>query len=166
MGQDFYQVHIQPYASIIVKVCRAYTYNQADFDDYYQEVCLQIWRSKDRFKGGCSWTTWIYKITLNVCLTYVRKEVNNKKVVSLDTEQVFDSYFQSGSNKEDIISLYNAIHKLADIDRAIILLYLESFSNKEIAEVIGVTANNIGVRIARIKQKLNKLLETGELDNE
>lgn len=162
MGQDFYQVHIQPYASIIVKICRAYTYNQADFDDYYQEVCLQIWRSRDGFAGSCSWTTWVYKITLNVCLTYVRKEAKSNRVVSLDTEEVFDSYFQSGSNREDIISLYNAIHKLADIDRAIILLYLEQLSNKEIADVIGVTANNIGVRIARIKQKLNKLLGTEE----
>lgn len=162
MGQDFYQVHIQPYASIIVKICRAYTYNQADFDDYYQEVCLQIWRSRDRFAGNCSWTTWVYKITLNVCLTYVRKEVKNNSVVSLDTEDVFDSYFQPGSNREDIISLYDAIHKLVDIDRAIILLYLEQLSNKEIADVIGVTANNIGVRITRIKQKLNKLLETEE----
>lgn len=162
MGQDFYQVHIQPYASIIVKICRAYTYNQADFDDYYQEVCLQIWRSRDGFSGSCSWTTWVYKITLNVCLTYVRKEAKNNRVVSLDTEEVFDSYFQSGSNREDIISLYNAIHKLADVDRAIILLYLEQLSNKEIADVIGVTANNIGVRIARIKQKLNKLLGTEE----
>lgn len=60
MGSDFYQTQILPYAAIIIKICRAYTNNQVDFEDYYQEVCLQIWRSRDNFRGDSEWSTWIY----------------------------------------------------------------------------------------------------------
>lgn len=158
MGNDFYKAKIQPYAAIIVKICRAYTYSQADFDDYYQEVCFQVWRSRERFKHNCSWSTWIYKIALNVCLTYVRKGNSAPPLVSEAAIELEGAYFQTGNCQDEIISLYKAIHQLADLDKAIILLYLEQFSNQEIAEVIGVTVNNIGVRVTRIKKKLNNLL--------
>lgn len=68
MGSDFYQQSILPYAGIIIKICRAYTHSQEDFDDYYQEVCLQIWRSKDSFNAASQWSTWIYKVALNVVI--------------------------------------------------------------------------------------------------
>ena len=69
MSGDFYTNSILPYAGIITKICRAYTNSQEDFEDYYQEVCLQIWRSKDNFKGNSEWSTWIYRLSLNVCMT-------------------------------------------------------------------------------------------------
>jgi RNA polymerase sigma-70 factor (ECF subfamily) len=155
MGSDFYQQHILPWAGIIIKICRAYTNSQEDFEDYYQEVCLQIWRSKSNFKNDSEWSTWVYRVTLNVCLSYLKQDKKGSKRLvsdSLPDELVDDS---KAFANEEINQLYNAIKHLAETDRAIILLYLEEKSYQEIAEIIGSKANNIGVRINRIKSKLN-----------
>lgn len=162
MGSDFYTTQILPYAGIIIKICRAYTNNQEDFEDYYQEVCLQIWRSHKRFNHNCAWTTWIYKIALNVCLTYLKRQAHSPLTFTSDPlpEQVM-SDIQSAQD-ESVGYLYKAIHQLSEIDRALILLYLEQQSNQVIAEILGLTANNIGVRISRIKHRLNKLLNNLE----
>ncbi|CAN5389896.1 sigma-70 family RNA polymerase sigma factor [soil metagenome] len=160
MSSDFYISSILPYAGIIIKICRAYTDSQEDFDDYYQEVCLQIWKSKDRFRGDAEWSTWIYRLTLNICLTLIRQKKKTRPYFSTDTisEQVVVEENAAFSD-EDLSLLYKAIKQLSEIDRAIILLYLEEKPNKEIAEIIGTNPNNIGVRINRIKERLKKLLD-------
>lgn len=158
MGSDFYLSMIVPQAGIIIKLCRAYTNNQQDFEDYYQEVCLQIWRSRDAYKHQCSWSTWVYKITLNVCLTYLKK--HKSKVVTFTSDPLPEQLITDSQAQPEqaIKALYKAIQQLSEIDRAIILLYLEQVSNKDIAEIMGVSANNLGVRILRIKQKLHRIL--------
>ena len=162
MGTDFYNASILPYAGIIIKICRAYTNSQEDFEDYYQEVCLQIWRSRERFNHQCAWTTWIYKVALNVCLTYLKKHKNAPLSFTSDPlpEQPVEE--RVGGQETSVRNLYQAIQQLSEIDRALILLYLEQQSNNDIAEILGLTANNVGVRILRIKQKLNKTLNIGE----
>ncbi|WP_206484258.1 sigma-70 family RNA polymerase sigma factor [Thalassotalea sp. G2M2-11] len=158
MGSDFYQLSILPFASIIIKICRAYTNSQEDFEDYYQEVCLQIWRSKDNFNQQCEWSTWIYRISLNVCLTYLKRRKSGDKQIVSDAlpEEVIDD--SKAFVSDEINQLYSAIKHLSETDRAIILLYLEEKSYDEIAEMIGSNSNNIGVRINRIKGKLNKFI--------
>lgn len=159
MGSDFYQLSILPFAGIIIKICRAYTNSQEDFEDYYQEVCLQIWRSRDSFNQQSEWSTWIYRVALNVCLTYLKQSKNrDKKLVSdsLPEKAVDDS---KAFISEDINSLYNAIKHLSETDRAIILLYLEEKSYQQIADIVGSKTNNIGVRINRIKSKLNAYIK-------
>ena len=79
MSSDFYTSSILPHAGIIIKICRAYTDTQEDFEDYYQEVCLQIWKSKEKFRGDSKWSTWIYRLTLNICLTLIKKKKNNRQ---------------------------------------------------------------------------------------
>ncbi|WP_448548548.1 RNA polymerase sigma factor [Thalassotalea fusca] len=158
MGSDFYQLQILPFAPIIIKICRAYTNTQEDFEDYYQEVCLQIWRSRDNFNNQCQWSTWIYRISLNVCLTYLkRRKTTGNQIVSdtLPDEAIDDS---KSFVSDEINQLYNAIKHLSETDRAVILLYLEEKSYKEIAEIIGSNTNNIGVRVSRIKERLNKFI--------
>lgn len=155
MSSDFYQSSILPYAAIIIKICRAYTNCQADFEDYYQEVCLQIWRSKDRFEGQSEWSTYIYRLSLNVCLTLLKR--NKRKQFVSDYIPELSEESQAFSD-ESLNELYKAIRQLSEVDRAVILLYLEEKSYQEIAEIIGTNANNIGVRISRIKERLKKLL--------
>ncbi len=160
MSSDFYTSSILPYSGIIIKICRAYTDSQEDFEDYYQEVCLQIWRSKDRFRGDSKWSTWIYRLSLNICLTLIKKKKKNRQHhtsdYSLQDEKTEDSHAFSD---ESLNLLYDAIRRLSEIDRAVILLYLEEKPNKEIADIIGTTPNNIGVRVNRIKERLKKLLD-------
>ena len=158
MSSDFYQTSILPYAGIIIKICRAYTHSQADFEDYYQEVCLQIWRSKDQFEGNSNWSTWIYRLSLNVCLTLLRKDKKQQQSITAEGLEWIPEKEDPGFSDEDLNQLYQAIRKLKEIDRAVILLYLEEKSYQEIAEIMGTNANNIGVRIKRIKERLKKML--------
>ena len=158
MSQDFYQIKILPFAPIIIKICRAYTNSNEDFNDFYQEVCLQIWKSRDNFNGQSEWSTWIYRLSLNVCLSLVRDEEKQQQRAFYSAEinpvETGLSYSQ-----EQFTQLYTAIKKLSKIDRAIILLYLEEKPYKEIAEILNTTSNNIGVKVSRIKNRLKKLLE-------
>ncbi len=158
MSSDFYTTSILPFAPIIIKLCRAYTNTQEDFEDYYQEVCLQIWRSHDTFRGDADRSTWIYRLTLNVCLTLLKKKKNSPVLFASDSipdELVEDS---RAFADEALNQLYAAIRRLSEVDRAVILLYLEERSYQEIAEIIGTNPNNIGVRINRIKERLKKIL--------
>jgi RNA polymerase sigma-70 factor (ECF subfamily) len=157
LSNDFYKIYILPFSGIIIKLCRAYTNSQEDFEDYFQEVCLQIWRSKDNFREQSEWSTWLYRISLNVCLTLLKKK-NGQQFVSdsLRFEETEDNYAFAD---ESLNLLYDAIRRLSEIDRAIITLYLEEKSYQEIADIIGTNPNNIGVRIKRIKTKLKNLLD-------
>jgi len=164
LSNDFYTSSILPHAGIIIKICRAYTDSQEDFEDYYQEVCLQIWKSKDKFRGDSKWSTWIYRLTLNICLTLIKKKKNNRQHYTSDYEVQVEATEENRSfSDESLNQLYEAIKKLSEVDRAVILLYLEEKRNKEIAEIIGTSANNIGVRINRIKERLKTLLD-GKID--
>lgn len=159
MSSDFYKTYILPFAGIIIKLCRAYTNSQEDFEDYYQEVCLQIWKSKDNFREDAQWSTWVYRIALNVCLTLLKKKKNSVQHFVSDSiaeDQTEDNYAFAD---ESLNLLYDAIRKLSEIDRAVIMLYLEEKPYQEIAEIIGTNPNNIGVRVQRIKIRLKKLLD-------
>ena len=160
MSTDFYQISILPYSAIIIKICRAYTNSQEDFEDYYQEVCLQLWRSKDSFRGQCEWPTWVYRVSLNVCLTLLKKKKSHGQTYF--TSDVLPDVITTESSAfkdESLSQLYVAIRQLSEVDRALIILYLEEKPYQEIAEILGTNANNIGVRVNRIKERLKKILD-------
>ena len=159
MSSDFYKASIYPFAGIIVKICRGYTNSQEDFEDYYQEVCLQIWRSKENFKNQSKWSTWVYRVTLNVCLTLLKKNKKNGQHFVSDSLPDDITEDSQAFMDESLNELYKAIRQLSEIDRGVILLYLEEKTYQEIADVIGTNPNNIGVRIKRIKERLKKLLD-------
>lgn len=159
MSNEFYTTSILPYSGIIIKICRAYSNSQEDFEDYYQEVCLQIWRSRKNFNGNSEWSTWIYRLSLNVCLTLLKKD--KKRNEQYFISDALPANLIQGNQvflDEDLRQLYNGIKQLSEIDRAIILLYLEERPYKEIAKIIGTNTNNIGVKIKRIKERLKIIL--------
>ena len=158
MSADFYTTFILPYAAIIIKICRAYTNTQEDFEDYYQEVCLQLWRSNDSFRGDSERSTWVYRISLNVCLTLLKKMKNSP--LHFASDQLPENLVEDSRAfaDESLHQLYSAIKQLKEVDRAVILLYLEEKSYAEIADIIGTNPNNIGVRINRIKERLKRIL--------
>jgi RNA polymerase sigma-70 factor (ECF subfamily) len=152
VSKDFYQTSILPIAAIIIKICKAYTNSQEDFEDYYQEVCLQIWRSRDNFREQCKWSTWVYRISLNVCLTLLKKR-KSKGRTYFTSDVLPDVMVAENKAFEDesLNQLYVGIRCLSEVDRALILLYLEEKSYQEIADILGTTANNIGVLFNIIK---------------
>lgn len=156
LSNDFYTASILPHSGLIIKICRAYTDSQEDFEDFYQEACLQIWKSRNAFQSKSKWSTWIYRITLNVCLTLSKK--NNRKGYPTNNIQE-ESEENRAFENENLNLLYDAIKQLSEVDRAIILLHLEENPYKEIAAIIGTSANNIAVKINRIKKQLKILLD-------
>lgn len=156
MSEDFYIKYIVPHKGIIIKLCRAYTDTEFDFEDYFQEVCLQIWKSKDNFKEQSKWSTWVYRITLNVCMTMLKKQKKHtatNEIVQNDLSTETEAF-----NNEELQLLYKAIRQLPEVDKAIIVLYLEDKSYKEIADVSGMKVSAVGARINRIKTKLKTII--------
>jgi RNA polymerase sigma-70 factor (ECF subfamily) len=159
VSSDFYTTSIVPFAPIIIKICRAYTNTQEDFEDSYQEVCLQIWRSHRTFGERAAWSTWVYRVSLNVCMTMLKTQKRNRRFFASDAvpaELVEDS---RAFADESLNRLYDAIRHLSEVDRAVIVLYLDEKSHREIAEIIGTNPNNVGVRINRIKERLRRILD-------
>jgi RNA polymerase sigma-70 factor (ECF subfamily) len=158
-SQEFFNTFVKEQTGIITKICRAYTDNEDDFQDYFQEVALQLWRSYKSFNYQSKVSTWVYRVALNVCLTHFKKHKRNVATTSLDNIH-FEPYHNSDSAEaEQLEYLYKAIRQLKEIDRAIILLYLEDKSYKDVSEIMGLTVTNIGAKINRIKNQLKSIID-------
>ena len=159
MSSDFYATSIAPFAPIIIKICRAYTNTQEDFEDYYQEVCLQIWRSHRSFDERAAWSTWIYRVSLNVCMTLLKTQKRKRRIFASDALPPELVEHSRAFADESLNQLYGAIRQLSEVDRAVILLYLDEKTYRQIGEIIGTNPNNVGVRINRIKDRLRRMLD-------
>ncbi len=143
----------------IQRICGVYAKNAEDKKDLIQDVFFQIWKALPRFEGKSSLATWIYRITLNVCLrSPYQKHSRNK--IQLDSV-VFDPISDPPKNLE-YESLYQCISKLPQVDRSIIILFLEDLPYKEIASIVGISENHVAVKIKRIKTQLFHCLKTYE----
>ncbi len=156
-----FQHIIEEHNGILYKIGRSYTQNAVDFDDLYQEMLIQLWQSYPRFKGASKISTWMYKVALNTAITFVKK---HKRHQHQSTEQLplsitpEESPFKDEEQQQKIELLYACINELKKEERAIILLHLEGNQYDEIAEIMGITVSNVGVKLLRIKKKLQKQL--------
>ena len=156
---------IDEHNGILYKIGRSYTLEEADFKDLYQEMLIQLWKSLDRFQGKSKVSTWIYRIALNTALTYKRNLKRRKRVDTL--EHIGEKLACEGQKNREAVTekeqkielLYKCIYLLKKDDRAIILLYLDGRKYEEIAEIIGLTTSHVGVKIKRIKDRLQRLLK-------
>lgn len=137
-------------------ICRAYSRTEESLKDLVQEVTLQLWRSHKSFKGNSQLSTWVYRVTLNVCLSHSKRM--KRKVETIPLEWKSDSAAEEDTDKEQIEKLYAGIKRLKESDRAIILLYLEDKSYKEMSEILGITVSNVGVKVNRLKEKLKEII--------
>ena len=142
---------------MIRHICRAYARNEEELKDLIQEVTIQLWRSHKKFENRSKVSTWVYRVTLNVCLAMSKKNKRTVESVSLDNVQVSEEIDEV--EKEQIEMLYDAVRKLKEADRAIVLLYLENKSYKEIAEILGMTVTNVGVKVNRLKTQLKSIID-------
>ena len=125
----------------------------AVINDLYQDVVLSLWKSFRNFKGHSSVSTWIYRITLNTCITNLRKKKNYDYVPLKQDIDILDDC----EHDECMKHLYQLIHQLDNVDKMYIMLWLDEKSYDEIAEIVGVGRNNVAIRIHRIKEKLKKM---------
>ncbi len=150
-------------SELIKRICRYYNNNMQDQQDMYQEILINIWRSLDKFRGESKLSTFIYRIAVNVSITYATKSFKQSKLyVSADTdnlEELIDYPTEDKADEEiQIQQLHTALNTLSVIDKALISLVLEGLSMKEIASVIGITEPNVKVKIHRIKNYLKEEL--------
>lgn len=143
---------------ILFKVANSYCQNIEDRKDLVQEIILQLWKSFDSYNEKFKYSTWIYRISLNVAISFYRKESTRKRISNPITTDIFDfSNKEISDEKETNLRLLNhIISELNDLNKALMLLYLEEKSYKEISEIIGITETNIATKIARIKSILKK----------
>lgn len=163
MEQDFQHIIDQNYG-ILYKIGRAYTRSQVDFQDLYQEMLVQLWQAYPRFRGQSKLSTFIYRVALNTALNYQRKQKRHK-TSEIPPEHHRAWIDHSPTEREHqheqeqrLQLLYVAINQLKKEDRALILLHLDGKSYEEMAEIMGITVNNIGVRLLRCKKRLHKHL--------
>lgn len=144
---------------IIYKITRIYSNNENDLKDLYQEVVYQLWKAYDSFRGDSKISTWMYRIALNTALFQSKQATKNGHKVGLDKivlkQENYDPILE-----ERLAIMYQHIKALSDLEKGIILLFLEGKKHEEIAEITGISVTNVGTRIGRIKQKLKKTIKS------
>jgi RNA polymerase sigma-70 factor (ECF subfamily) len=153
--QDFQQI-IKDHHAILFKIGRVYS-DEEDFDDLYQEMLIEIWKSLKNFGGQSKLSTWLYRVALNTAMSYNRVK-KRRWLPKVDFSKAENAPIEQSDHKQEeeaqIDKLLTSIQQLKKDDRSIILLYLEEKSYDEISEIVGISKSNVGVKINRIKKRL------------
>jgi RNA polymerase sigma factor (sigma-70 family) len=153
---------IDEHKLIIYKICNSYCKNQYDRDDLAQEITYQLWKSFNHFNGAVKFSTWMYRVALNVAITFYRKTKTGEAIIKLaepDTE-IEDSKEDTADLEKNINTLQQFLNELKELDKALMILYLEGKAYSEIAEILGITETNVATRISRVKDKLKQKFST------
>lgn len=158
MEKDTFVSIIKNNQNLIFKICNSYCSNPENRKDLQQEILMQLWASFSKFDGRVKISTWIYRIALNTAITYYRStSKQNKHKVTIDTSIISLSNFDTDSEiDENLAMLYQFIERLNEMDKALILLYLDNNQYKDISDILGISQTNVGTKINRIKNKLKE----------
>lgn len=154
--QGRFQALIEEHKKIIYKVCNLYCKSRDDRDDLGQEIIIQLWRSFAAFDGRCQFSTWMYRIALNVAISFYRRESTRMRHVISDEERLLTVIDETGNQTEEIRLLYQFIEELGPLNKALVLLYLDGNSYQEIAEVLGISETNVATKISRLKKTMKQ----------
>ena len=162
--QSLFMTWLGEHGASVMKVARAYTLNSEDCQDLAQEILLQAWRSLPKFEGKATAATWFYRVALHTAMNWRRKDQprRSRQQPFLEVHAVTNEGFESGEQarqRETLEQLYEAIHQLPKTDAALVLLYLDELSYREMAEVLGMSENNVGVKLNRAKKALSELMK-------
>ena len=145
---------------LIIKVSRLYTNTLEDEEDLFQEIVLQLWKSYDTFKGDSKISTWMYRVALNTAITLFRKKSRSPQTDELQDFHYKDYLEDDDAEKRQKISLlYKVIKMLPNVERAIVMMYLDDVPYRDIAENLGITEVNARVKMNRLKKTLKELME-------
>lgn len=159
--EEIFIEFFKPNQRLIHKICKIYTDNKEDHQDLFQEITIQLWKSFPGFKGDAKFSTWMYRVALNTAITLFKKP-RKKDMRSVDVE-VFSlsiGYEDYEDDEHKLQKMYKAIHELSDVEKALIMMYLEDKSYREISEILGITEGNARVKMNRAKNNLKTKIST------
>lgn len=147
---------IQQHKGIIYKIAFSYCQNAEDRKDLVQEIIIRLWRSFDKYSDQYQYSTWVYRISLNTAISFYRKENRWKKVTDKlpEDSMLIDDTAGNTATEVQLGLLQQFLAQLRELDKALMLLYLEEKTYREIAEIVGITETNVATRISRIKKQL------------
>ena len=149
---------LKEHKGIFLKVAKTYCKDEDDRRDLLQEIMLQVWQALPRYNPEFKLSTWLYRIALNVGISFYRKSVTRQythQIIDFESTDFADAVAEKESNP-NLLLLEKFINELNDIDKALILLYLEEKSHLEISEILGISTSNVATKIQRIKEKLKQ----------
>lgn len=160
-NEDFSKL-IEENRLIIYKICNSYCKNRHDRDDLAQEITYQLWKSFSQFNGSVKFSTWMYRVALNVAITFYRKTKRETEITELSEREaeLADKNEDKIDLEQNIDKLQQFISELKELDKALMILYLEEKNYGEIAEILGITETNVATRISRAKDKLKQKFST------
>lgn len=158
--ESFLQL-VQDNKGIILKICRSYCSTKRDMDDLAQEIVFNLWKAFENYTPNYKPSTWMYRIGLNVAISFYRKELRSVQFSAFSEDLiVFDDESEHKQEEEGRLALLQKlIQELKEIDRSIMLLYLDQKSHSEIADIVGISETNVGTRINRIKAYLKTKIQ-------
>lgn len=151
--KDFSRM-IREQKATIYTVCYMFSKDKEEIDDLFQEVLVKLWQGYDSFQGKSDLRTWIYRVSLNTCISIDRKKKRRKTQPLLEGVDLFD---KNDADNRQTDMLHERIGKLQAFDRAIVLLWLEDMSYEEIAQIVGISVKNVSVKLYRIKEQLKQM---------
>jgi RNA polymerase sigma factor (sigma-70 family) len=152
-----FETLLQAHRSIVFKAINTYCWRLEDRDDLAQEIAAQLWKAWPKYDPSRPFTTWMYRIVLNVAISFVRREVQNRKVFTPFDEELHEAVPQPQTDPDaadQMVRLQRFIASEPPFERALLLLYLDEKSQKEIAEILGITSTNVSTKISRLKQRI------------
>ena len=151
-----FEKYISEHEQLLYKVCHTYAYTNADREDLFQEIVIQTWKAFPNFKGDAKFSTWLYRVAINTAINGLRKRRN---FITTYEPQKLPTQLSDGPqyDEEQFELLYQAISKLNQVEKAIVMLYLEDHSYEEMEEILGITQGNLRVKMTRIKDRLRQL---------
>jgi RNA polymerase sigma factor (sigma-70 family) len=150
-----FQKLIEQNKGILFKVARTYCRSEEDREDLIQEIMIQVWQSLHKYNDQFKISTWLYRISLNVAISFYRKNATRiDNTIALNEQNSLSQQDDAPENEQQLSLLEQCINELKEIDKALMLLYLEDKSHAEIAEIVGMSVSNVGTKISRIKDKL------------
>lgn len=152
--QERFQTLVDEHRKILYKVCNSYCWNRDDREDLAQEIVIQLWQSFGSFDERCRFSTWMYRICLNVAISFYRRESTRTRYVLSDEEHLLNAIDETANQPAEIQALYQFIDGLDSLKKALVLLYLDGNSYLEIADVLGIRETNVATKISRLKQTM------------
>lgn len=160
--EDQFLQLIQQNKGIIHKVCGLYGSSLHNRQDLFQEILVQLWRAFPRYRGDAKISTWMYRVALNTAITDFRKQTRTISSVPLENTSIGDFAEETDETSEKWAMVRQAIEGLSEIEKAIVMLYLEERSYEEMEDVLGISQTTLRVKMNRIKEKLKKRVATME----